>query len=206
MRFLGSLAIISSLSLVQVAQAKTFEVDTKASHVQWTGKKKLVTSEHTGKLMFKSGEVTYSDKGAPEKATFVVAMNSLTNEDLTDAKYNAKLVGHLKSDDFFSVDKHPEAKLVIEKFAVAGTDKYTAEGQLTIKGITKPAKMAGTFTAGKGENRTAVVDMQFDRASFDVRYGSGKFFQNLGDKIIADEVDLKVQLTLKPQGKKTALR
>ena len=53
--------------------------------------------------------------------TFIIDMSTITNTDLEDAEYNAKLVNHLKSDDFFGVEKFPTAKLEIK-----GSEKFTA--------------------------------------------------------------------------------
>jgi polyisoprenoid-binding protein YceI len=70
-------------------------------------------------------------------------------------------------------------------------NSYTVKGDLTIKGITKPI----TLVVSMFENK-ATATMKVDRSKFDVRYGSGSFFDDLGDKTIYDEFDLVVDLAL----------
>jgi polyisoprenoid-binding protein YceI len=69
--------------------------------------------------------------------TFTIDMTSITNQDIEDETYKQKLLGHLKSDDFFSTDKHPRATLLITKLTPTGQNTYQVKGNLTIKGITK---------------------------------------------------------------------
>lgn len=169
-------------------QAKAVKVNAAKSEITWLGKK--VTGEHSGTISLKSGELNVDDK-AIVGGQFVVDMTSIKNTDLTDAEWNGKLVGHLKSDDFFGVEKHPEAKLVITKKAAFNGNKATVTGDLTIKGKTNPV----TFEVTKTGN-TYKAEITVDRSKYDVRYGSKSFFDNLGDKVIADEFYLTVTLAV----------
>ena len=167
---------------------KKFNVNIKDSKVVWTGKK--VTGQHFGNVNIKSGEVHFSG-GKISKGHVIVDMKSIGNTDLKDMKYNKKLVGHLKSPDFFGVDKFAEAKIVLGKTTIMGND-YKTQGDLTIKGITHPIE----FTLKKvGKNKYS-TSFKFDRSKYDIRYNSGKFFSGLGDKLIYDDVELKVDLLL----------
>jgi len=123
--------------------------------------------------------------------TFSIDMKSITDDDLQNAEYNQKLVGHLKSDDFFGVEKFPVATLVITDGTAFVNNQAEVNGQLTIKGITKP--LAFTVTL-KGNSYIASISV--DRSKFDVRYGSGSFFDNLGDKVIDDIFTLDVILVI----------
>ena len=119
---------------------------------------------------------------------FVVDMTSLvTTDDLGDMK--AKLEGHLKSDDFFSVQNHPTAKLVFTKAESFNDNSYTVTGNLTIKGITKPITLVVSVFTDK-----ATATAKIDRTKYDIKFRSGNFFENLGDKTIYDEFDLVVNL------------
>ena len=120
-------------------------------------------------------------------------MTSLTSTDLS-GEYLEKLNGHLKSDDFFGVEKYPEAKFVVTK--VKADDKngsYQETGNLTIKSITKPISFKAQLVEGS-EGIRAVADIIVDRSEYDVRYGSGSFFENLGDKTIYDDFTLSVNI------------
>lgn len=114
-------------------------------------------------------------------------MTTLTVTDL-EGEMKGKLEGHLKSDDFFSTDKHTEAKFVITN--VSGKDgKYKVTGDLTIKGITNP----NTFDMIISGN-TAKADLKVDRTKYDIKFRSASFFDNLKDKAIYDNFDLHVNL------------
>jgi len=156
-----------------------------ASNIVWKGYK--VTGSHTGTLGLKSGSLTF-DNDALTGGEFVIDMASLACTDLT-GDYAAKLDGHLKSDDFFGVEKFPSAALKITDVDATGKNSYTVTADLTIKGITKPV----TFDASiYGQKATA--NLKIDRTLYDVKYGSGSFFEGLQDNLIYDEFDLVIDL------------
>ncbi len=170
---------------------ETYKIDTKNSSMNWFAEK--VTGEHFGTVALKSGSFVMKNNKI-ESGTFDVDMTTITVTDVQDAGVNGKLLGHLKSDDFFSVATHPVAK-----FVITGSDSFDkgnafVRGNLTIKGITQPITFRATL-----DKKTDVVKIYavviVDRTKFDVKYGSGNFFDNLGDKTIYDEFKLKLNLT-----------
>ena len=161
------------------------EVKSKESKVTWKAYK--VTGSHTGSVDLKSGALVF-EEGALKGGEFVVDMPSLVSTDL-EGEYKGKLEGHLKSDDFFGVANHPTASLVFTEVKASGKNSYEVTGDLTIKGITKPVTFDVSVYGSK-----ATATLKVDRAEYDVRYGSGSFFDNLGDKTIYDEFDLVVDL------------
>ncbi|HNM27932.1 MAG TPA: YceI family protein, partial [Saprospiraceae bacterium] len=106
-------------------------------------------------------------------------------------------VGHLKSDDFFGVAGHPTSKFVITR-AIPQDSKgnYKIIGNLTIKETTKEVKFLANVAEAAG-TVTASGKITVDRSEYNVRYGSGSFFDGLGDKTIYDEFDLQVNLVAK---------
>ncbi len=161
------------------------EVKTEESTVTWKAYK--VTGSHAGTVNLKEGTLIF-DEGKLTGGEFVVNMTSLiTTDDLGDMK--AKLEGHLKSDDFFGIATHPTASLVFTKVKASGKNSYEVKGDLTIKGITKTISFDVSVYGSK-----ATATLKVDRAEYNVRYGSGSFFDNLGDKTIYDEFDLVVDL------------
>ncbi len=165
-------------------------VDTEQSVIKWDGYK--VTGKHNGTVDLKSGNLEF-DGEQLVGGNFTMDMTSITVLDLT-GNYKAKLEGHLKSDDFFGVEKHPTAKFEITRVVSRGTPgDYKVEGDLTVKGITKPIRFNAKVTEENGV-KVARADMKLDRTDYNVRYGSGSFFDNLGDKTIYDEFDLSVEL------------
>ncbi|MGE0089622.1 MAG: YceI family protein [Bacteroidales bacterium] len=168
--------------------AQEFKVNTVKSELKWTGKK--VTGEHLGFIAIKEGKLIVK-KDKITSGEFIIDMNNMTCKDLTDETYNQKLIGHLKSDDFFSVEKYPTAKLVINESGSFAKGEATVNGKLTIKNITHPI----TFKATKSGN-TYVAKITVDRSKYEVKYGSGKFFAGLGDNLIYDDFILDVKLVV----------
>jgi hypothetical protein len=163
-------------------------IDIDKSTVIWMGKK--VTGAHEGTVKLKSGNLEMED-GVLVGGQFDIDMNTIKNTDIGGGGA-AKLEGHLKSDDFFGVENHPVAKLVITDVSAKGTlGDYKVVADLTIKGITKSIKFYTNLS-----DTAATAEIIIDRTDFDVRYGSGSFFDNLGDKTIYDEFTLKVNLVL----------
>ena len=175
-----NLLSIFVLLIAAMAMGQTKKLHLQASNLQWEAKK-VVGAAHQGTLTFSSGEFTYKNNELIG-ASFVVDMNTLTvTDEGMDAKGKAKLEEHLKSDDFFAVKKFPSATLVLKKVTKTKAG-YKAEGDLTIKGITKPITVELLRTAVEGFASTVIIN----RTQYDVKYGSGSFFSNLGDKAIED--------------------
>ena len=173
------------------AQETTMLIDTESSSLNWIGKK-ITNSQHNGSLKFISGELTMcSDQKTSKmticKGSFSVDMTTLLVEDLSGSS-KQRLEGHLKSDDFFSVDKHKKSFLTINSSKIIESG-FSVKGSLTIKDITHPVEFElirnpGGFTA----------NMIFDRSKYDVKYNSGSFFENLGDRLILDDIELSADL------------
>lgn len=159
-------------------------LDPAKSTFNWKGTK--VTGEHVGTIKLKSSKLTTDKAKKITGGEFVMDLASVDCTDLK-GKWKKKLEDHLKSADFFDVAKHPTAKLTIDKV----TDKDFA-GKLTIKGKTHPVKVAYTK---KGSEYSGT--MKFNRTKFDMKYKSGSFFKNLGDKMIHDEVTLNFKVVVK---------
>jgi polyisoprenoid-binding protein YceI len=120
-------------------------------------------------------------------------MTTLTVEDIS-GEWADKLKGHLFSDDFFSIEKFKTAKFVSTKIAPNGKPNgFSVTGDLTIKGITKPITF-DVVVKNEAGKVTGTAALKVDRTNYDIKYGSGKFFQGLGDKAIYDEFDLEVTL------------
>lgn len=172
----------------------TYTVDTKSTTVTWIGKK--VTGQHEGTISISKGSVI-SDHNTITGGTIEFDMNSIICSDIAEKDYNTKLIGHLKSEDFFSVVKNQTSKFEITKVTVKPTlvapSDYDVTGKLTIKGITNeitfPAKI-------KMDEKTMVVIAKIiiDRTKFDIKYGSATFFESVGDKAISDDFELNVNL------------
>jgi polyisoprenoid-binding protein YceI len=181
------IALIGLTSRLATGQEK-LAADTSKTTLTWLGEK--VTGQHTGTIKLQSGWLNWKENNIVS-GEFTIDMSSIK-----EANGNAMLERHLKSDDFFSVVKFPTAKLVL-----TGSDSFekgsaVVKGTLTIKGITNPIEFKSNVQK-KDDGLWFYSNINVDRTKYGVKYGSGSFFDNLGDKVIYDEFKLKVALFLK---------
>ena len=162
--------------------------DTTSTKLLWLGEK--VTGQHTGTIKLQSGWLTWQDNQILS-GEFNIDMKSLK-----DSEDNKMLQGHLKSDDFFGVVKYPLAKLVITGSTPFDKGTGVVSGTLTIKDITNPIEFKAAMQK-KDIGTWFFANITIDRTKYNIRYGSGSFFDNLGDKTIFDEFKLKVNLLVK---------
>ena len=166
------------------------QVNLEESSVKWTGRQ-LSGKSHYGTLSFKSANISFSDEKLVG-GNFIVDMTSLSVDDLT-GRGKKSLEGHLMADDFFSVDDFNFSELKLNSVTMISENEYSAKGDLTIKGYTHEAEVS--FYTEKG-SKNMIAKLVFDRSKYDVQYGSGSFFKNLGDKLILDDIELEVTLVM----------
>lgn len=173
--------------------AVTNNVDLSASLLTWKGTKP--TGAHNGTVALKESSLIV-EKGIVSGGEFIIDMASIKNLDIKDAQYGAKLVGHLTSPDFFDVAKYPTSKFVIT--SVESKDgKLAVTGNLTIKDVTKSITIPATVTEANGVTTFKSETFNIDRADFNVKYGSKKWFDNLKDKFIDDLVEMSFEVKTK---------
>jgi polyisoprenoid-binding protein YceI len=185
-----SAVLIATLAF-KPAKIETYKVDTQKSLIEWTGKK--VLGAHNGELKLFAGTITTTDK-VPAKGNFTIDMASISNKDLTDEESKGKLLGHLKSDDFFGTAKFPTAQFVATNITRAGAGKVNVTGQLTIKGITNPIAFLAAYTVNGNVLTTTASNVKVDRTKYSIKYGSKSFFDSMGDKAIDDEFILNISI------------
>lgn len=183
------LFLFAAMGMNNPGEVVTKDVVISESVVTWKGYK--VLGEHTGEIRIKEGQLDY-DGDKLVGGEFVIDMSTISTTDL-EGETAQKLVGHLSSPDFFGIAKYPTAKFEITKVVSRGkAGDYKITGNLTIKEKTEEV----TFNAMFADN-VATASTTIDRSDFDIRYGSGSFFENLGDNTIYDEFDLDIKLVLK---------
>lgn len=176
-------------------KAVTYQVDKSLSKLNWVGKK--VTGQHTGTINVSDGKLDI-DNNVLKGGSFSLDTRSIAVTDIKDAGGNAKLLGHLKSEDFFGVEKFPAANFVITKVTPKGGSNYDVTGNLTIKGITNAITFPATVAVA-GNKVTAKAAIKVDRTKYNIKYGSKSFFEGIGDKAIYDDFDLDVELVASAQ-------
>jgi polyisoprenoid-binding protein YceI len=185
--------LLTSVLGVYAMPPITYKVVATSSSMEWTAKK--VTGKHNGYVKVINGDLTL-DGANVKGGSFEIDLTSMTVEDIKDPGSNGKLLGHLKSDDFFSVEKYPTAKFVIASVTPKSGSTYTVKGKVTIKGITQDIEFPADI-AFQGKDMTATAKIKLDRTKFDIRYRSANFFENLGDKAIYDDFELDLKLVAK---------
>lgn len=178
--------ILLTICFANLIEAQVRKINLKSSSITWIGKK--ITGEHQGTLAFKQGFLKFKNKTLVA-GNFTVDMTTLNNTDQT-GQGKAKLEGHLKSADFFATDEFKTATMVFKTIKAKSKGVYSIVADLTIKGKTNPVTF-DLMTKGK----IASADLVIDRTKFGIQYGSGSFFDDLGDRTIYDEFDLRVKLS-----------
>lgn len=123
------LVLVAFLPAVVFAATTQKPIDAKSSTVTWKGTKEFLNDSHTGTIGISNGFLTM-DGDKITGGEFTIDMNSIQNTDLTDTSMKEKLVGHLKSPDFFDVANHKEAKFVITKVTAKSATEQIFEGNL----------------------------------------------------------------------------
>ena len=185
---------VSDAKNVAITSSESVKVDVVGSTVSWKGFKP--GGEHFGVISISEGSINLKS-GNLVGGSFTFDMNSIVDTDMpADNEYNAKLIGHLKSPDFFDVAKYPTAK-----FEITSVDnqngKVNISGNLTIKEATKNITIPASFINENGIISLKSDVFTIDRTDFDVRYGSKKFFDDLKDKFINDEFEISFEIQAK---------
>lgn len=172
------------ITMFSVSALAAQEIDKSKSEFKWNAKK--IAGEHYGKVPIKSGSLEINKKGKIKSGQIILDLTGFTVEDIKGGKAK-KFIGHMKSEDFFDVEKYPEARFNIKKVV-----KNKIKGDLTIKGKTHAIE----FPYNKrGDVYTGT--MVFDRTKFGMVYKSKNFFKNLGDRVIHDDVTVDFKVVVK---------
>lgn len=190
-------ALIPAVAFAAPAQKA---IDTKASTINWTGGKEFVSDTHSGTVALSNGFLLM-DGDKITGGEFVIDMNSIQNTDIKDPAMQSKLVGHLKSPDFFDVANHKDAKFVITKVTAKSATEQTFDGNLTLRGKTQPFSVPATVKK-EGKAWVATGKIELDRTKFDVKYNSKTFVPDLvksaKDKVIKNNI--AIGFAVKTQG------
>jgi polyisoprenoid-binding protein YceI len=170
-----------------------YTADPSATILKWKGTK--VLGEHVGTIALKDGWINWK-RNSIVSGSFEINMSSLKDEDQKDDKMRNMLENHLKSDDFFGVEKFPLSTLEINTPTAFRKGKAYITADLTIKGIKQPISFYATVK-DNGNELVFTAPITVDRTKYGLKYGSGKFFSGLGDKAISDEFTLDVTLIVK---------
>ena len=176
---------------VATLESVKYMADPSNSSIEWKGFKP--TESHNGTINLESGVFSFKED-VIESGTFLIDMNSIVVLDIpADKKGNANLVGHLKNEDFFDAEKYPNAV-----FEVTGFE--TKDGQAMLSGNFTMKEQKNNITipvsiSTEGDMLTLTSEtFTIDRSKWNVKYGSESFFDNLGDKVISNDIELKFNI------------
>ncbi len=177
-----------------VTGGEIYLLDPKKSKVDWAAVG--ATKQHNGTIDFKSGQLVIDTKQI-KSGFFYIDMKSIKNADIKDAGFNKQLIDHLKGEDFFNVMKFGQSTFKITKATrldvPAGQLNYELVGDLTMKGVTKSISFPALVNFSKS-SITAKAETTIDRTQWGITYNSGNYFKELGDKLIEDNVKIKLYI------------
>ena len=189
MKKLILLTVVSILIRFNVQGQETFKISPEKSTIEWLGEK--VTGAHSGYINLQSAFFLIEDEKFVG-GEFIIDMNSIKCTDIENRTYASKLEEHLKDPDFFNSSKYPISNFKISNIIFDGTS-YMITGNMTIKEITQEITFPAKFE-NDGDIFHANATLKIDRTKHDIKYGSGSFFDDLGDRMIYDEFTLKIHL------------
>ena len=177
-------------NVIENNETSLYLVDIVNSEIKWIGKK--ITSSHEGTIRLSSGKIKMNGNHV-QSAELIVDMTTIQNTDIENEKYRKKLNGHLRNEDFFNVEKYSTSVLKINNSQKLEDSNFRFFGELTIKGITHPVEFDGIIEKNE-DILSANIKLIFDRTLWGIKYGSGKFFDDLGDRMILDNIELKITI------------
>ena len=180
---------VSTLSLASGNYIAESESSSILWECAWLG-----GNSHNGDILLEEGQLSIKDNNNLT-GSFLVDMTTIDCHDEKNIGTKNKIIGHLKSDDFFDVKNHQKAKLEIISSENIGGNEFLFKGNLNIKGKTNSVQMKGSVHK-LNSGYSADINLTFDRSKYDVRYRSAAFFSDLGDRIISDDVFLNVKIKL----------
>ena len=180
------MATLATIFLGSLSAIDTLWVDLAKTKINWVGRK--ITGEHSGTLNLSKGWVMMENNSL-KSGQLIFDMNSISNTDIESVEWKQKLENHLKDDDFFAVDSFPKAKLNFKASQIISQEnsvnKFQVLAELTIKGITNEISFP-ILLQKSGDIFSAKGNVDIDRTLYNIQYKSGKYFPDLGDKLIYD--------------------
>ena len=180
-----------------------YTVDAALSVIRWTGRN--LFNHHSGTVRLREGEIRVR-QGELGSGRFTIDMATIACEDLGDPALNAMLLAHLRTGDFFDVERHPTAEFVAESAeriatCTDGTPNFVLRGTFTLRGVSRPLEFPVLIAAkDEGRHLTGQGVLEIDRTEYGSQYGSGKLFRFLGQHVVNDLVHLHVKVVAEQEG------
>ncbi|MEZ4804544.1 MAG: YceI family protein [Bacteroidia bacterium] len=182
----------------------SYSVDNSASMLNWNVEK--LVGGHQGTVVINGGSFNVKD-GNVTSGNFTFDMSTIVNTDLEDADMNAKLVGHLKSPDFFNIEEYPTGKFEVTSSEVLSNDPngntHSISGNLTIKdsvkNITFPIKVSADADVFTAEGSATINRLNWGIVYNSVSASPAELLKKIGDSAIKDEINITFNLKANKQ-------
>ena len=177
-----------------------YRLDTTASRLEWIGRN--LNNRHYGIISITEGALEIRG-GLISEGFVTLDMNSIVNRDLQDENYNRMLISHLKSDDFFHVQRYPTATFRLSSSeiipeAAPGSPGQIVTGSLELKGQSNQLSFPAEIVAQENGQIKTHAALDIDRTRWGVLYGSGRFFEKLGMHLVSDTISIELFLLAAP--------
>lgn len=177
-----------------------YVIDAPASRLEWSGRN--INNRHLGTIAVTKGNISF-ESGLPLSGEITLDMNTIVNHDLKDENFKHMLIRHLKSDDFFDVERYPTATYTIKgseaiSGATPGAPNYLLKGELELKGTKRELNLPAEIVPQENGQLKARAACDLDRTEWGVIYGSGRYFEKLGMHLVSDIVSIELFLTANP--------
>ena len=186
------LALAAAIAVAAPAAAQTWDIDTAHSSAQFSVKHLMVSTvrgdfgKTTGTIEFDGKNVAGIKVNATIDATTINTRNEGRDK-------------HLKSADFFDVEKFPTITFTSKSVAAAGAGKFKVTGDLTMRGVTKQVVLdvegpSAEIKGTRGETRIgATATTTINRQDFGVSWSRAL---DSGGVVVSDQVQITIDLEL----------
>lgn len=171
-----------------------YRIENEKSTLEWIGRN--LNKRHYGRISIQSGELVIA-AGKLSSGNIVLDMTTISNLDLQDTVWREMLIRHLKSDDFFAVDRFPSASFTVTGWETQEVDSLKAlkgivTGELSIRDVTRPISIPATIAPQQDGSIQAHAVFDIDRTLWNACYGSCRLFERLGMHFVHDLISLEL--------------
>ena len=169
----------------------TYKIDTAHSEVSFKVKHLMITNVTGNFTKFDATLEAAAEDFSDAKISFEADVDSIsTNNEQRD--------GHLKSEDFFAAEKFPKLSFVSSSFKKVNDAEYALNGELTIRGVTKPVQLAveygGTMTDPYGQVKAGFeIVGKISRKEFGLTWTATT---EAGGIVVSDDVKLNLAVQM----------
>lgn len=172
----------------------SYRIDPENSRLEWIGRN--LSNRHFGRIDIQEGDLVISG-GRLSAGSIVLDMNTISNMDLQDPAWRDMLITHLKSDDFFGVERFPVASLTLTGWEEqeGGSSEAPiglATGDLAIRDVTRRVSFPAIVAPQPDGSIKAHAAFDIDRTLWNVNYGSCRLFERLGMHLVHDLISLEL--------------